>query len=77
MRGIRKLFTYKCPKGHVTHVMFNPGIKIEDEDETTCSECLKTNVLEHAYVVFVRSATSKDEFGLGPEPRKKLTKEIT
>ena len=60
MSGMRQLYTFKCPKGHVTHIMFPSGTKIDDEDETTCAECLKTNAVAAAYVVFVRAETDKE-----------------
>jgi hypothetical protein len=60
MSGMMQVYTFKCSKGHVTHIIFKPGTRIDDEDETTCRECMKKNVLEPAYVVFVRPETDKE-----------------
>jgi hypothetical protein len=50
----RRVFTFRCGKGHQFDRPFPLNVKLEDEDETTCEECLKTQVLETAYVVDIR-----------------------
>jgi hypothetical protein len=53
MAATRNLYLFKCPKGHQTEATYPLGARIEDIDETTCAECLKTGVLTTAYIVFI------------------------
>ena len=53
MSGIPLLFSFKCEKGHLMKVLFPPGTRIDDEDETTCTECLDAQEVKPAYVVCV------------------------
>ncbi len=48
-------FTFKCWQGHEMKVTFPSGTKVEDEDETTCSQCLAAGDVKAAYVVAVKS----------------------
>ena len=57
MGGIRQVYTFKCPQGHITTEIFPGGTKVDDHDEISCVECLKADVLEMAYVVFVEAET--------------------
>lgn len=61
MAGIPRLFTFKCSKGHETQRLFPPGTTVDEEDETTCEECLDDNETERAYVVFVCSAPTGEK----------------
>lgn len=54
MTAARNVFQFKCKHGHLTEKTFALGTRVDDEDETTCSECLKKNILESAYVVSIR-----------------------
>jgi hypothetical protein len=60
MPRTRHLFRFKCANGHVTEKSFPLGTRLEDEDETTCVECLKRGILKPAYVIFIE-----------PEPKEK------
>ena len=62
MSGIKHLYTFKCLKGHVTAKMFPPGTRLDDHDETTCTECLKANEVKTAYVIFVESKPEKKKW---------------
>lgn len=55
MAKIRRLFSYKCEKGHAMSKWFPLGTRVSDHDETTCAECLKINEVRPAYVVFAEA----------------------
>jgi hypothetical protein len=63
MGRTRHLFIFKCSKGHETEKIFPLGTRLEDYDETTCAECLKTNVVARAFVVFICPAREKTDGG--------------
>jgi len=49
------VFTFKCSQGHQMEVEFPFDTKIDDEDETTCSQCLAEGDVKPAYVVAVKA----------------------
>ena len=51
MGATRRRFTFKCIKGHLTQKFFMLGTRIDDYDETTCEECLKSMEVRPAYIV--------------------------
>ncbi len=51
MPATRRRFTFKCAKGHLTQKLFMLGVSIEDYDETTCEECLKSMEVRPAYII--------------------------
>ena len=58
MGATGRTFVYKCTKGHVTKKSFPLGTKFDDEDETTCSECLKKSDLKPAYLVWAENTSA-------------------
>lgn len=54
---MKLVYTFKCDRGHVTERVFPPGTRVDDNDETTCDECLKSSVVATAYVVWIHSQT--------------------
>jgi hypothetical protein len=66
MAATRQRFTFKCSKGHITEKFFRLGTRIDDYDETTCAECLKSMEVRPAYIVFVdfTSTGAKSNGGL-------------
>ena len=52
MGATKRRFTFKCSKGHLTQKLFMLGTRIDDYDETTCVECLKSLEVRPAYIVF-------------------------
>jgi hypothetical protein len=59
MAGLRHRYTFKCEVGHETEKIFPPGTRIDENDETTCLECLKKGDLKTAYVIFICSMPAK------------------
>ena len=55
MAKIRRCFSYKCEKGHVMTKWFPLGTRVDDFDEATCAQCLKTGDVGIAYVVFTEA----------------------
>jgi hypothetical protein len=53
MGTTKQRFIFKCAKGHITQKLFMLGTKIDEYDETTCDECLKSLEVRPAYVVSV------------------------
>lgn len=59
MSATRRIFSYKCKKGHLTTKTFPLGTRFDDNDETECAECLKQDVLETAYLVYAEVSDGK------------------
>lgn len=53
MAATRRMFAYKCSKGHLTSATFPLGTRMDDFDERPCTECIKVDVLETAYLIYV------------------------
>jgi hypothetical protein len=67
MAGTRRVFVFKCSKGHITEKFFMLGTRIDDYDETTCIECLGAQEVRPAYVISV-------DFCAGAEMKKRERK---
>lgn len=63
MARTKNLWIFKCAKGHKIETLYPLGTPIEDVDETTCAECLKTGAVERAYVVFICPAPKEKKDG--------------
>ena len=63
MGRTRHRFIFKCEQGHVTYEMFPLGTKFDDHDETTCQECLKTQNVKRAYLVYAEFTEDKEHVG--------------
>lgn len=61
MSRIRRLFTFKCVKGHVMEKTYPIGTRLDDYDETTCTECLNASEVKPAYLVFARDKSEKEQ----------------
>jgi hypothetical protein len=59
MGTTRRRFIYKCEQGHLTTKIFPLGTRLDDEDETTCLECLKVSEVKATYLI------SADAFSAG------------
>jgi hypothetical protein len=51
MGATRRLFRYKCVKGHVTEKSFPLGTRFDDYDEIPCPECIKKSAVQTAYLI--------------------------
>lgn len=59
MTATRNIFQFKCKQGHLMEKTFALGTRVDDEDETTCAECLTRGIVEPAYVVLIVPTTLK------------------
>jgi hypothetical protein len=59
MSATRKLFQYKCKGGHLTEKSSPLGTRHDDNDETACLTCLKADILETAYLIYVSFLNAK------------------
>jgi len=68
MGATRRLFRYKCVKGHVTEMDFPLGTRFDDYDETPCEKCLKKSDVNPAYLI------SADAISVGEQRNGKSTR---
>jgi hypothetical protein len=66
MSATRRLFTYKCRKGHVSEQQFPLGTRLDDHDEIACSQCIvKSDALEPAYLVATQVVSAEEGRKIG------------
>jgi hypothetical protein len=58
MGATRRLLTYKCEKGHVMQKTYPLGVRFDDVDETTCSECLAVSEVKKAFLMFAEAVSA-------------------